>query len=360
MKFGDLNIEISDNILKFGGNFTYKSGKNSIEFIAKNITQNSMLDFSNLDEIDYASAILLNKVIAKFNLKITNANERVARVIEFCAVINRQIIPPKRPNLFSQIGKKATQSAKSALVFCAFLGEFFLKFISMLQNFRKFRIKEVSNHIADGAIYAVFIVCLTSFLVGVVLVYIGADMLSKFGATIYIVNIMGIMGLREIAPLIAAIVVAGRSASSFTAQIGVMKITDEIPAMKTMGLDPFLFLAMPRIVAMVVAMPMLIFLADMANLGGQILVCFTYLDIPISDYFSRFKDSVAISHLFVGLIKAPFYGAIIAMIGCMRGYEVQSNSQSLGKFTTISVVNAIFLVICADGFFAILFSEIGY
>ena len=185
-------------------------------------------------------------------------------------------------------------------------------------------------------------------------------MLSKFGATIYIVNIMGIMGLREIAPLIAAIVVAGRSASSFTAQIGVMKITDEIPAMKTMGLDPFLFLAMPRIVAMVVAMPMLIFLADMANLGGQILVCFTYLDIPISDYFSRFKDGVAISHLFVGLIKAPFYGAIIAMIGCMRGYEVQSNSQSLGKFTTISVVNAIFLVICADGFFAILFSEIGY
>ena len=105
MKFGDLNIEISDNIVKFGGNFTYKSGKNSIEFIAKNITQNSMLDFSNLDEIDYASAILLNKIIAKFDLKMFNANERVARVIEFCAVINRQIIPPKRPNLFSQIGK---------------------------------------------------------------------------------------------------------------------------------------------------------------------------------------------------------------------------------------------------------------
>lgn len=361
MKFDDLSIEIFDkNLLKFSGNFTYKSGKKAINFINKFSKTKLSLDFEKLDKIDYAMAILLNQLIQKNNISIINSTPQIDKILSFAKMdANEKISPNFGSNIFSQIGAKCVDMFRDLISLSTFIGEFFIKFVRILINPRHLRIKEISNHINDAGIGAVFIVSLTSFLIGIVLAYIGSDMLSKFGASIYIINIMGIMSLREVGPLIAAIVIAGRSASSFTAQIGVMKITEEIEAMKTMNFDPFIFLSMPRIIAMVIVVPMVIFLADMFNLAGQILVCYSYLDIPVNDYFVRFKDSVSINHLLVGLTKAPFFGAIIAIIGCMRGFEVKQNSQSLGKYTTISVVNAIFWVICIDAFFAILFSKLG-
>ena len=234
-----------------------------------------------------------------------------------------------------------------------------IKFFQMLLNPSKIRFKEVVNFAKDSGIDALFIVGLTAFLIGVVLAYIGSDMLSQFGASIYIIDIMGTLTLREIAPLIAAIVVAGRTSSSFTAQIGVMKITEEIDAMKTMGFDPFYFLSMPRILAMILIMPFVICVADLISILAQMIVCNAYLDILFSDYLDRFKEAVELRHFFVGIIKAPFFGAIIALIGCMRGFEVKGNTQSIGIYTTISVVNAIFWVIALDAFFAVTFSRLG-
>ena len=138
-----------------------------------------------------------------------------------------------------------------------------------------------------------------------------------------------------------------------------MKITEEIDAMRTMGFDPFYFLAMPRIIAMVLIMPLVIFIADSVSIFAQMIVCDAYLDIAFSDYLDRFKASVELRHFLVGIIKAPFFGAFIAIIGCMRGFEVKGNTQSIGEYTTISVVNAIFWVIAIDAVFAVLFSEIG-
>ena len=161
--------------------------------------------------------------------------------------------------------------------------------------------------------------------------------------------------LREVAPLIAAIVVAGRSASSFTAQIGAMKLTEEIDAMKTMGFEPFNFLVLPRIIAMVLCVPVIIFIADGISILGQMIICQTILDISFSDYLNRFREMVELRHFAVGMIKAPFFGAVIAIIGCMRGFGVSQNAQSLGAMTTVSVVNAIFWVIALDAFFAIIF-----
>ena len=171
---------------------------------------------------------------------------------------------------------------------------------------------------------------------------------------------MGMITLRELAPLLAAIVVAGRTASSFTAQIGVMKITEEIDAMKTMGFDPFIYLVVPRIIAMIIIMPFIVFLADMASILGQMLVAYSYLDIPYSTYFDRFNDLVKIKHFWVGMIKAPFFGLVIALVGCLRGLQVEGNTESIGEKTTISVVNAIFWVIVIDSIFAIFFIEIGF
>ncbi|MCD8213918.1 MAG: ABC transporter permease, partial [Campylobacter sp.] len=270
--------------------------------------------------------------------------------------IDFNYIPPQNKlNLFARLGEKIYDGFKNLFEFGAFLGEFIIKTLKTFINPARLRFREFSNYIKDGGVNAVFIVSLTSFLIGVVLAYLGSSMLASFGASIFIVEIMGMLTLREVAPLIAAIVIAGRSASSFTAQIGVMKLTEEIDAMKTMGFDPFNFLVLPRIIAMVLSVPIIIFIADSISILGQMLVCQGLLDISFADYLSRFKDMVELRHFAVGMIKAPFFGAIIAIIGCMRGFNVSSNAQSLGEMTTISVVNAIFWVIALDAFFAIIF-----
>jgi len=365
MKFGDCSVisreENGSKIVEFSGNLDYKCGHDFINFLKKEAKSKRVIfDFANLRSLDYAAAILLKRNFG-FLAEFRNLSSKLAQIFDFISDSSENVqISALKTNIFHDIGVKIVEYAKDMLTLSTFLGEFFVKFLKVIFNPKYIRLREISNHCNDAGIGVIFIVCLTSFLIGIVLAYIGADMLARFGVSIYIINIMGMMALREVGPLIAAIVIAGRSASSFTAQIGVMKITEEIDAMKTMNFDPFLFLSMPRIIAMVVIVPFIIFLADMSNLAGQLLVCYSYLDIPVSDYFERFKDGVAIKHLFVGLIKAPFFGAIIAIIGCMRGFEVSSNSQSLGKFTTVSVVNAIFWVICIDALFAIIFVKLGY
>ncbi|HDX8147184.1 TPA: ABC transporter permease, partial [Campylobacter fetus] len=257
-----------------------------------------------------------------------------------------------------QIGKNIINLKNELVSFCIFLGEFLFNLTKSLLNPFTVRFKELSNHFYSAGISAVFIVCLTSFLIGIVLAYQGATMLENFGASIYVVDIMGIMTLREVGPLIAAIVVAGRSASSYTAQIGVMKITDELEAMKTMGFEPFRFIVMPRVLALILAMPFIVFLANAVSIFGQMMVCNWYLDLSFSDYLERFRSSIALRHFWVGLFKAPFFGAVIALIGCKRGFEVSGSTNSVGELTTRSVVNAIFWIIALDAIFSIIYTEL--
>ena len=234
-----------------------------------------------------------------------------------------------------------------------------IKFCVSLFKPSNLRIKEILAYFQDAGIKSVFIVCLTSFLIGIVLAYQGHNLLANFGASVVIIEMMGILTLREIAPLIAAIIVAGRLASSFTAQIGTMKITEEVDAMKTMGFDPFKFLVLPRIIALIAAMPLIVFLADVAGVIGEMTVVNSHLDISFQSYLDRFNREVDIRHLYVGLIKAPFFGAVIAFIGCLRGFEITGDTQSVGRYTTVSVVNAIFCVIAVDALFSIIFTKVG-
>ncbi|CAD7289660.1 hypothetical protein LMG7974_01737 [Campylobacter majalis] len=337
------------------GNISYKDAKEIRNKINGDIT---CIDFAKLSSIDYASAILLSKYRAKFK----NVSKNVASIFDLIddKSIDRNLKSRKNELNFIQFfGKNIVDFFRNTLSLSEFLGEFLIKNLKALLNPLNFRFKELSNFIKDGGVNAVFIVLLTSFLIGIVLAYLGSAMLAQFGASIYIVDIMGVLTLREVAPLIAAIVVAGRTASSFTAQIGVMKITEEIDAMKTMGLDPFGFLVIPRVIAMVFALPLVIFLADVISILGQMLVAQNILDIGFNEYLARFKDSIELRHLYIGLFKAPFFGAAIAIIGCMRGFEVSHNAESLGQKTTISVVNAIFCVIAIDAVFAIFFMWYG-
>lgn len=342
-----------------------KIWKATQNLLSSNKFSKIVLNFKDVKEFDYAAALFLKNTLqnARKSYELINLTPHAQKIFDSInSEVNpkiKQIINSKpRGNPLSQIGKNLTAFFAGFCAFLNFMGEFLVKFsnIFMLKNIR---VKEILAYFEDAGIKSVFIVCLTSFLIGIVLAYQGSSLLASFGATIIIVEMMGLLTLREIAPLIAAIIVAGRLASSFTAQIGVMKITEEIDAMKTMGFDPFKFLVLPRVMALIVAMPLIVFLADVAGIFGEMVVMENYLNISFDSYLARFGQEVDIKHLYVGLFKAPFFGVVIAFIGCMRGFQIGGNTQSVGTYTTVSVVNAIFGVIMVDALFSIIFTQLG-
>nr|WP_315013731.1 ABC transporter permease [uncultured Campylobacter sp.] len=342
-----------------------KIWKATQNLLSSNKFSKIVLNFKDVKEFDYAAALFLKNTLqnARKSYELINLTPHAQKIFDSInSEVNpkiKQIINSKpRGNPLSQIGKNLTAFFAGFCAFLNFMGEFLVKFskIFMLKNIR---VKEILAYFEDAGIKSVFIVCLTSFLIGIVLAYQGSNLLESFGATIIIVEMMGLLTLREIAPLIAAIIVAGRLASSFTAQIGVMKITEEIDAMKTMGFDPFKFLVLPRVIALIIAMPLIVFLADVAGILGEMVVMENYLNISFDSYLARFGQEVEIKHLYVGLFKAPFFGVVIAFIGCMRGFQIGGNTQSVGTYTTVSVVNAIFGVIMVDALFSIIFTQLG-
>ena len=342
-----------------------KIWKATQNLLSSNKFSKIVLNFKDVKEFDYAAALFLKNTLqnARKSYELINLTPHAQKIFDSInSEVNpkiKQIINSKpRGNPLSQIGKNLTAFFAGFCAFLNFMGEFLVKFskIFMLKNIR---VKEILAYFEDAGIKSVFIVCLTSFLIGIVLAYQGSSLLASFGATIIIVEMMGLLTLREIAPLIAAIIVAGRLASSFTAQIGVMKITEEIDAMKTMGFDPFKFLVLPRVIALIIAMPLIVFLADVAGILGEMVVMENYLNISFDSYLARFGQEVDIKHLYVGLFKAPFFGVVIAFIGCMRGFQISGNTQSVGTYTTVSVVNAIFGVIMVDALFSIIFTQLG-
>jgi len=241
--------------------------------------------------------------------------------------------------------------------FLSFVGETFSALFFLLLAPLKFRYKALVKHIDHSGVRALPIIVLTSFLVGLVVAYQASEQLAKFGANIFIVEMSAISIFRELAPIITAIVVAGRSASSYTAEIGTMKITEEIDAMRTMGFDPYVFLVLPRMLALMICMPFVVFAADMIGIFGTMLVAKLNLNIAYTEYILRMQTEVPIKHLFIGLIKAPVYGIIISVIGCYRGFQVSGSTDSIGLFTTRSVVDAIFWIIAANALISIMLTE---
>ena len=321
------------------------------------------VDFQNLKECDTASIIYLIsffKKVEEKNLTLKNLDsfEEFYRFYEKHYQDNSLEIKDKK-NIIEKIGKSVYEAYLSSLDFTKFVGKVFYYFVYSLFNPKKMRLKAMLKYIDTSAVNALFIVGMTSFLVGVVIAYQGAVQLEKFGANIFIVEMICITMFREIAPLVTAIVIAGRSASSYTAEIGAMKITDEIDAMKTMDFEPMLFLTLPRIFALVISLPLLVFFADMVGIFGGMVIAYTDLDVTFTEFINRMGQEVPLKHLLIGVFKSIFFGVAIALIGCYRGFQVQNNTTSIGKYTTISVVNAIFVVIALNAIFSVILTEIG-
>lgn len=224
---------------------------------------------------------------------------------------------------------------------------------------RRIRFTSLISHIEQVGLNAMPIVGLLSFLIGMVIAYQGAEQLRRFGAEIFTVDLLGIFMLREMAILLTAIIVAGRSGSAFTAQIGTMQVNEEVDAMRTLGLDPLEVLVLPRVLALIIALPLLTVLADVMGLAGGALMSMAVIDITLVQFMERLKDVVPLWAFWVGLIKAPVFGLLIGLVGCREGLNVAGSAESVGRHTTKSVVVSIFLVIVADALFSIFFLNIG-
>ncbi len=218
----------------------------------------------------------------------------------------------------------------------------------------------MARQIEVTGVRAVPIVALMSFLIGGVVAQQGAFQLQFFGATIFTVDLVGILSLREVAPLLTAIMVAGRTGSAITAELGSMRMREEIDALRVMGLDPVNVLVLPRVLALIIVLPLLCFLADLSTLFGAMLTLWFYVDIPPVSFIQRLQDAVDFSTLFSGLLKAPFMALIIGLIACTEGMSVEGSAESLGRHTTASVVKAIFMVIVVDGIFAMFYAAIDF
>jgi phospholipid/cholesterol/gamma-HCH transport system permease protein len=215
------------------------------------------------------------------------------------------------------------------------------------------------HQVEKTGISALPIVGLLSFLIGIVLAYQGADQLKRFGAEIFTINLLGVGVLREIGGLITAIIVAGRSGSAFTAQIGTMRVNEEIDAMQTIGLNTVDVLVLPRIIGLVIALPILTFFADIMGLIGGAVMCYFQIGLTIPVFLRQLDDAVNVNTLMVGLIKAPVFAFVISLVGCYEGFQVERNAASVGLLTTRAVVESVFLVIVLDAAFSIMFSVLG-
>ena len=260
---------------------------------------------------------------------------------------------------FSRLGRISAGFWHDIVEFLSFIGEDFIALILSLKHPSSIRYSAIIKNIEDAGVRALPIITMTSLLIGVVIAYQGAVQLQKFGANIFIVDMIGISITRELAPLITAIVVAGRTGSAFTAQLGTMKITEEIDAMRIMGFEPHLFLVLPRVIALIITMPLLVFFADIVGIAGGMLVSHVHLNISYIEFIHRLHNVLEVKHFWIGLCKAPFFAWLIAITGCFRGFQVSRNTESIGRYTTSSVVNAIFLVIACDALFSIVFTELG-
>ncbi len=326
-------------------------------------------------EFDLSKATRLDSVAATALLRVQTSLERCGGTVTFThdegkkasvlQMVRRYGHPGSRfdieePGIFEQAGRTAVNLLEESRGVLDFIGHTFVALWRSLLGTKPWRFKETLYQIDESAIKALWIIGLTMFLVGIVVAYQSAIQLRTYGANIFIVDMMGISILRELAPMLTAIIVAGRSGSAFAAQIGVMKLTEEIDAMRTMGFDPYAYLVLPRMIALIVMMPILIFFADMFGMLGGMLVAKAELGISSTLFLERFASVVHIKHFVAGVVKGPFFAVIIAGIGIYRGLGVKNDTESIGINTTRSVVESIFTVIICDALFSIVFTNLGF
>ncbi len=323
------------------------------------------LDISETGYVDTVGAWLVHRTARDMEAEIVGADDDAQRLIAAVAGADQATdIRPEPLNpvirVISEVGEATAVTFTTLSGLVGFFGAIIVGFFRLVRHPGRVRWNAVIQRFDVVGVRALGIVGLMSFLIGLVIAQQGAVQLRQFGAEVFTVNLVGRLTLRELGVLMTAIMVAGRSGSAFAAQIGTMKLTEEIDAMRTIGVSPIEALVLPRFLAAVIMLPLLGFYASVVAIIGGGLLSWVELDIPPATFFSRIREVVPLTDVYVGLVKAPVFGAIIAVTGCYQGMQVKGNAEDVGKRTTAAVVQAIFLVIVLDAFFAVFFSWIGW
>src|SRR5579875_1015349 len=328
-----------------------------------------VIDLEEVERLDTAGAWVLHRTLAQFARRGMPASfagvrpEYEALLSEAARADRPHVLetPQGSPllRLVERVGAATFIVGRQARNLIGFFGLICITIARTLLNPRRLRFTSMVSHMERAGLDAMPIVGLLSFLIGVVIAFQGADQLRRFGAEVFVVNLVGISVLREMAILITAIIVAGRSGSAFTAEIGTMRVNEEVDAMMTIGLDPVEVLVLPRLFALVLTLPLLTFFADLMGLAGGAVMSVAALDLTLAQFIKQLQAAIPIWSFWVGLIKAPVFAFVIAMIGCSAGLRVARSAESVGRYTTRAVVQSIFVVILLDALFSILFSYLG-
>lgn len=344
----------------------------AVSALQPQLLSNAIFDLSQLGTLDTAGATLLVKLIGEKNvlelerIAPTLSLERRVLLQTVRSALQNYVTPPAQhqpgivTELLANIGKSVESFWQNLVALIGFIGLTMEVLFATLLRPAHWRVTSLVANLQQIGLNAVPIIALLTFMVGAVIAFLGSTVLSTFGASIFTVQLVAFSFLREFAVLLAAILMAGRTASAFTAQIGLMKANEEIDAIQTMGLNPVELLVLPRVLALLVALPMMTFIGMICGILGGIVVCALTLDISPIMFLTIMQNNVGFEHFWVGMIKAPVFAFLIAIIGCLEGFKVSGSAESVGEHTTASVVHSIFVVILLDAVAALFFMEMGW
>ena len=352
-------IEVAGTWTVFSLGNIKRTAEKALQAAGTGKAANRVVDAKAVDRLDTAGALEILTLAGGPDSQIETSEKAHADLFKVVQDNMCEAPPERHPSWLvhwlEEIGRSTIHFYEQIINLCSFFGEILVTFVEACLAPHRFRPNAVVRQMYEVWIRALVIVGVLTFLIGVVIAYQGVQQLKQFGAETFTVEAVGIGMFRELGVLLTAIIVAGRSGSAFTAQIGTMQVNQEVDAMRTIGLNPIEWLVLPRISALVITMPLLAFWGDMTGLLGGAVACTFYLDFTFVQFFERLRDTVGPWHFYVGMIKAPVFGAVIAIIGCFEGLQVRGSAESVGQLTTKSVVESIFCVIVLDAIFSIIF-----
>lgn len=359
------DFTVDDRTLRFTGEWTLARLGDIPTRLERLSSAPDTLDLSGVERIDTIGAWLVHRLQRDHAARIEGADDKARELIEKVGHVDKpcQVQPNEPPSferVLGRIGAATINAGRTLIGLLGFFGATVIAVWEVILTPRRFRGNAVIRQIEVVGVDALGIIGLMSFLIGVVIAQQGAVQLRQFGAEVFTVNLIGRLTMRELGVLMTAIMVAGRSGSAFAAQIGSMRLAEEVDAMRTIGVSPMQALVLPRVLATLIAMPLLTFYAMLVALVGGGLLCWLQLGIPPVTFVARLREVTPMNDLWGGLIKAPVFGLIIAMAGCFQGMQVEGNAEEVGLRTTSAVVQAIFLVIVLDAFFAVFYTMIGW